>query len=1148
MDFRILGPLEVAVDGGVVPLGGGKQRALLAVLLLHANEVLSSDRLIDSLWGERPPDTAAKALQVHVSQLRKALGPDVLRTQPPGYVLTVRDGQLDLSRFERLLAEAGAEPDRARARELLGEALGLWRGQPLADVAYEPFAQSEIGRLEELRIAATEDRIDADLALGRDSALVGELESLIAAHPHRERPRAQLMRALYRAGRQAEALEAYRDARSALTGELGIEPSRELRELQEAILRQDPALDHVPPAPRAKAGPEVSETFVGRAAELGVLLGALEDARAGRGRVVLVAGEPGIGKSRLADELLEAARSRDARVLVGRCWEAGGAPPYWPWVQALREYVRHAAPGELREQLGTAPGEVAGLLPELRDALPDLPAPDAALSEGARFRLLEAVAAFLRAVAESRPLVVLLDDLHAADAESLLLLRFAAAQLAAPLLIVGCYRDTEVGADLDEALADLERRPAVQRVALAGLTEHDTARLLGLAMGRGPERELAERVQAGTQGNPLFATELGRLLATEGAVGDDLPIPAGVSDAIGRRLRRQSDECRAVLAVASVMGREFDPDPIARVSGLGEDALFEALDEAASARLIDAVPGGGGRLRFSHILVRDALYETLPAPRRMRLHRATAEALEAAFASNPDPHLAELAHHYLEAGSAVAPKALDYARRAGEVAVRQHGYEEAARHYGSALRVIETTGAGDAQTACELQLALGDALSRSGSARESRAVLRDAADAADAAGRPDLLAPIALVYGGRFGWARASSDPELVPLLERALAAAGEGPSRERAMLTARLAAALRDEPLRERRVRLADEALAMAEAIGDPATLAHVLAGARTATEAPHLVSEGLAAARRVIALGEQIGDREKTFAGHDHALHLVWQLADRAAVDVELDALERLADELRQPARRWHVGTGRTMLALMEGRFDDAERLIGETLALGERAESWNAVVSYRLELFVLRRAQGRLAELAEVIERSVAEYPSLLRFRCALAHLDAEIGRDDAARAVLADLLARDLEHEHLDAEWVLAMVLLADPCAALGERDGAALLYDLLLPHEQAYAVAPVEAAFGSAARALGGLAAALERYDDAERHFQTAIEIEGRMRARPWLAHAQQGLADMLLARAATGDAERAEALLAEAGAAYRELGMDAWAARAAAVT
>src|SRR4051794_10423256 len=277
MDFRILGPLEVAVDGGVVPLGGGKQRALLAVLLLHANEVVSSDRLIDSLWGERPPDTAAKALQVHVSQLRKALGRDLLHTRAPGYVLTLADGELDLTRFERLQAQAAADPDPARARELLGSALEMWRGPPLADLEYEAFAQPEIARLEELRIAATLDRIDADLALGRDAELVAELESLIAAHPHRERPRAQLMRALYRAGRQADALGAYQEARRALTGELGIEPSRELRELQEAILRQDAALDATRAAPRPSAAPSPSETFVGREAELGLLLGALED-------------------------------------------------------------------------------------------------------------------------------------------------------------------------------------------------------------------------------------------------------------------------------------------------------------------------------------------------------------------------------------------------------------------------------------------------------------------------------------------------------------------------------------------------------------------------------------------------------------------------------------------------------------------------------------------------------------------------------------------------------------------------------------------------------------------------------------------------------------------------------------------------------
>jgi tetratricopeptide (TPR) repeat protein len=308
----------------------------------------------------------------------------------------------------------------------------------------------------------------------------------------------------------------------------------------------------------------------------------------------------------------------------------------------------------------------------------------------------------------------------------------------------------------------------------------------------------------------------------------------------------------------------------------------------------------------------------------------------------------------------------------------------------------------------------------------------------------------------------------------------------------------------------------------------------------------DGIAQGERLIALGEQIGDKERVFAGHDYRLHCFWMLGDRAGVEVELEALGMLADELRQPSHRWHLGTARTELALMEGQFERAERLIAETLALGQQAESWNALVSQRLALFVLRRAQGRLAELEDTIGRSTHEYPALLRFHCALAHLHAELGRERDARAAFDSLLARDLGQEHLDTECLFSMSLLPDPCAFPGDEEAAATLYSLLLPYEPVYALATIEAVFGSLARGLGTLATTLHRFDEAERHFEVAIETERRMRARPWLAHAQHDLAT-LLARGAADDRERAHALLEEAAGTYRELGMPTWASRATAL-
>jgi DNA-binding SARP family transcriptional activator len=242
IEFRLLGPLEVTLHERPLALGGVKQRSLLAILLLHANQVLSSDRLIDELWGASPPPTAAKSLQVMVSKLRKKLGDRRLVTHPPGYVLRVEPAALDLARFEQLLGEARRVAPESAARKL-HQALALWRGPALADLAYESFAQAEIARLEELRLAALDQRIDADLATGRHAELVGELEALVAQHPLHERLRCQLMLALYRSGRQAEALDAYRAARRELSEELGLEPSEELKRLEQAILRQDPALD-----------------------------------------------------------------------------------------------------------------------------------------------------------------------------------------------------------------------------------------------------------------------------------------------------------------------------------------------------------------------------------------------------------------------------------------------------------------------------------------------------------------------------------------------------------------------------------------------------------------------------------------------------------------------------------------------------------------------------------------------------------------------------------------------------------------------------------------------------------------------------------------------------------------------------------------
>jgi DNA-binding SARP family transcriptional activator len=419
MDYRILGPLEAFDGERPLSLGGARQRAVLALLLLRRNEAVTRDVIVDALWGESPPATAAKVLQNCISALRKELpgGGEALRTVGAAYALEVGPDELDRDRFEQALAKgraALAAGENEQAAEQLRGALALWRGGPLCDFAYERFAQEEIVRLEELHVEAVEDRVEADLACGRAEELVAELEALVSRNPVRERLRRQLMLALYRSGRQAEALAAYRDARQTLLGELGIEPTRALQELEKAILAQDPALEgttrqrapsSVPP------GRHAATPLVGREAELALFDAALDDALAGRGRLFLVVGPPSAGKTHLADEVASRAKARGAAVRWGRGWDGGDAPPCWPWRQAVRGLPEHDG--------------------------------------GNRFDYFSRVTERLRTEAAEQPLMLVLDDLQAADEESLLLLEFVASEVAEmPMLIVGLAR--EDAARLDE--------------------------------------------------------------------------------------------------------------------------------------------------------------------------------------------------------------------------------------------------------------------------------------------------------------------------------------------------------------------------------------------------------------------------------------------------------------------------------------------------------------------------------------------------------------------------------------------------------------------------------------------------------------------------------------------------------------------------
>jgi DNA-binding SARP family transcriptional activator len=1168
-DIRLCGPVLVEANGRRLDAGlpGRQGRLLFAYLVVNRSRGCPRDELIDVLWPEGPPAAADSALSALLSKLRRALGDGVLtgrgelRLRLEGPVVV----DVEASRVAIVEAEAAMEAgDHAlaalRARDALATDL-----QTFLPDAEGGWAAEQRRELETLRLRALETLAEAGLRQGGRELGAAEqaARAAIAAAPFRESAHRLLMEVHEAAGNPAEALRAFEELRSLLREELGTTPGQGAMAVFERVLRGEPppvARSPVVPSPvvwepapwpAPLAAAVDRHALVGRGVELAYLERCWREAADGQRALVLLAGDAGIGKTRLAAELALRAHEDSAVVLYGR-FDEETLTPYQPMVEMLRGWSAGAPLDSLRDRLGPRATELAILLPEFGTPPVDVVF-SGAEADAQRFRFFDSVGALLGEIGLDAPVVLVFDDLHWADRPTLQLLRhLVRAPAPRRVLFVGTYRESEISDrhPLHELIGDLRREGTLRRLELGGLAEPEVAELVAELASAPASSSFVRALTGETEGNPFFIEEVVRHIRdTSGALSEEVTleeagVPDGVREVTSRRLRRLSEPTRAVLLVASVIGREFDYDVLASVVPQGDDELVEALEEGVEARVLREI-GHVGRYGFTHALVRATLYDSISQLRRARLHGRVGEALVALRGGDLDPHLAMLAHHFAQAAPVERPdRAIDFALAAARRADRLLAWEEAAQHYRAALRARELSGAVDDHVRAELLLALGTSEDRAGMEEEARETFHAAIRTARQLGDAVLFARGALGVAGPWS-ALSRSDPERVSLLDEAMELLPDEDSPLRARLLARLALELYYAGEPELRLSLSEEAVMIARRIGDPRTLATCLDARHYALWLPENVEERLEVAAELRRVAEETGDPELELQGAGWTIIDLMELGDIEGVDIQIAAATKFAEAIHRPIWLWWTSLFRAARAQLAGDFEEAERLTQETLAIGQRGQAENALHYYAQAMFNILREQGRLAEVEGAVRGFIEVYPAIPAWRSALALMLIELGRTDEARAEFEEVAAGGFEAFPRDANWLIAVTLVAEVCGALGDAARASELYALLLPYAGRNVVVGRNATCnGSASRLLGVLATAMGSYDIAESHFDEAQAMHVSMGARPLHARTQVSYAEMLLSRRAPGDVERASAMLADAIVVADALGMVVVAERA----
>ncbi|MFF3438300.1 BTAD domain-containing putative transcriptional regulator [Streptosporangium sp. NPDC002721] len=1031
--FRVLGQLEAYVDGEPVDLGGPRPRLLLARLIFARGATVSVDVLLDSLYGEDQPARALGTLHSYISNLRRILEPGraprtasaVLLNRPPGYALG--EHEVDADTFTRL-AEAGAYE----------EALRLWRGTPYEEFEDADWLRPEIERLREAHLSTRERHLARLLDEGRPH-VVGELETLVRANPLREGLWELLALALYRLGRQAEALKALRSARAHLAEELGLDPGPGLRRLEASILAQDPALAPAPPVPVSPVSPASpppvappARLVVGRAAQLERLRDLALEVERGRPGIAVVSGEPGIGKTWLAEAFADGRSAAGWRVAWGRCHETSGAPALWPWRQVVQRLSAEVPPGE--EWTGS-------LRVLLGDGVPGA-APERPAETGeARFRLHRATAAYLDLAARDRPVLVVIDDLQWADSASLGLLSDLAVLLRGGVGVVITTRSGEGPAEVYDTLGMLSRHNAL-RLPLTGLDPGAVAELAGSAGlcgpdGSGDSGELAALTER-TRGNPLFIRETLRL-AEDIGIGRALKaVPEGLADVLRRRIIRLPAAHRAVIEAVAVVGDGTDPLVIAEIAG---DDASEALDTAAGLRLLS----DDGR--FTHDLVRETVYGDIPARRRAALHLAALRALE----RRPGPNLAALARHALAAGPAAGADAVRWASATAAQASGRLAYADAAQWWRRAADAHGRLPGADPAGHVEILLNLVQAQLDAGDGYGAREARAEAVRASDGPGDPLLTARALTSLEAPQLWKfHRYGDMELqvVRRIEETLAALPEKDSVLRCRLLGCLGTERYDSTGDPRCDTATREALAMARRLvakGEAGTrlLAITLNARYQGVHLPEYLNEINAIGEELVGLG---------MPGFELLGWLILErtrleLFDVAGADQAGERARTLIERLDLPWPRFQHLIWAGSRRLVDGDLDGADARYALAAEAGEQLNLWHTRIALDTVMMARYLHPGDVAAVREEVEELVGAFVFPSQRQMLQVLVAASRGDTAAVRELTRDgwqVLTRDFLE--LPTLCVSALAQLA-----AGDRAACDATYARLLPYEDRLAI-------------------------------------------------------------------------------------------------